>query len=62
VSAVRAATAPPVLAAPGERLSRLVLSRFGRHRPAVVSAAVIALLALVSLLAGRLGLPEALRF
>ena len=61
MSAVRAATAPPVLAARGDRLSRLVLSRFGRHRPAVVSAAVIALLALGTLLAGSVGLPDPLR-
>ena len=50
----------PMAPARPERLSRIVLSRFLRHRPAVVSAVVILLLGLSAALAGHLGLGDPL--
>jgi peptide/nickel transport system permease protein len=44
----------------GDGVGRIVLRRFLRHRPAVASAAVIALLGLGAVLAGGLGLPDPL--
>jgi peptide/nickel transport system permease protein len=55
------AVAIPVAAERREGLSRIVLSRFARHRPAIASAVIITVLGLGTLLAGSLGLPDPLR-
>jgi peptide/nickel transport system permease protein len=59
VSVARAARMP-VVAERGEGPSRIVLARFARHRPAVVSAGIIVLLGLGAIGAGSLGLPDPL--
>ena len=58
---VSGAVVAPVAIERREAPSRVVLARFARHRPAVVSAGIIALLGLGALGAGSLGLPDPLR-
>ena len=55
-----AAAAPATPAAP-EAMAGLVWARFVRHRPAVLSAAVIALLVLSSIFAGQISMRDPLR-
>jgi peptide/nickel transport system permease protein len=55
-----ALAAPRAERARGDGVGRVVLRRFLRHRPAVASAVVIALLGMGALLAGGVGLPDPL--
>ena len=59
-AAVVAAAAPAKSAAP-EALAGIFWARFVRHRPAVISAAVIALLGLASIFAGSIAMRDPLR-